>query len=171
MSCVANFVAAPATNLAVNSTMDASDANHGDGICETTPGGGICTLRAAIDEVNACGSMLDVLLPAGTYTLTLAGRGDDRNATGDLDIRNAVRVIGAGRDLTVINGDWLDRVIDICPLGSCDATTVVELQQLTVRNGEVAGLVDAEVNGTYLTHRRGVHIGGTTFPPSTVAIL
>ncbi|HTO74935.1 MAG TPA: CSLREA domain-containing protein, partial [Thermoanaerobaculia bacterium] len=36
----------------VNSTGDAHDANPGDGICETAPGNGVCTLRAAIDEAN-----------------------------------------------------------------------------------------------------------------------
>jgi CSLREA domain-containing protein len=43
---------ASASVFTVNSTGDASDANPGDGVCETsTPGE--CTLRAAIEEANA----------------------------------------------------------------------------------------------------------------------
>src|SRR5207244_9879942 len=36
--------------LIVNSTADTSDSSPGDGVCD---GGGICTLRAAIEEANA----------------------------------------------------------------------------------------------------------------------
>jgi CSLREA domain-containing protein len=41
-----------ATGFIVNSTADGSDATPGDNVCEVTTGGGICTLRAAIDEAN-----------------------------------------------------------------------------------------------------------------------
>src|SRR5262245_41978390 len=37
----------------VNSTGDQPDINPGNGICETTASGGVCTLRAAIQEANA----------------------------------------------------------------------------------------------------------------------
>jgi CSLREA domain-containing protein len=39
--------------IVVNSAGDASDANPGDGVCATS--GGVCTLRAAIQEANADG--------------------------------------------------------------------------------------------------------------------
>jgi len=46
--------AAPTTTLVVNSTdWGGPDANPGDGVCETAPGNGVCTLRAAIEESNA----------------------------------------------------------------------------------------------------------------------
>lgn len=37
----------------VTSTGDESDINPGDGLCQTTLGGGVCTLRAALEEANA----------------------------------------------------------------------------------------------------------------------
>ena len=37
----------------VNTTADDSDANAGDGLCETNPGNSVCSLRAAIEEANA----------------------------------------------------------------------------------------------------------------------
>ena len=45
--------------LTVNSTADSADSSPGDGVCETAPGNGECTLRAAIQEVNA-GSATDI---------------------------------------------------------------------------------------------------------------
>ena len=56
---------------------------------------GDCSLREAIESANtdaaadACfpGSGPDVIaVPAGTYTLSIAGANEDANATGDLDI-------------------------------------------------------------------------------------
>ena len=45
--------AAPPGTHTVNNIGDGSDANPGDGVCETAAGNGICTLRAAIEEANA----------------------------------------------------------------------------------------------------------------------
>ncbi len=42
---------ASAATFTVNSTLDTSDVNLGDGVCGT--GSGVCTLRAAIEEGNA----------------------------------------------------------------------------------------------------------------------
>jgi CSLREA domain-containing protein len=58
----------------VDSTIDDTDINPGDGICSNAPVGGVCTLRAAIVEANALpnlpSSTPDTTVPAGTYTLT-----------------------------------------------------------------------------------------------------
>src|SRR6516164_5100449 len=43
---------AQAAVFTVNSPFDVSDSNAGDGVCETAPGNGVCTLRAAIEETN-----------------------------------------------------------------------------------------------------------------------
>ena len=43
---------APLAGFSVNNVGDAGDANPGDGVCETAPGNGVCTLRAAIEESN-----------------------------------------------------------------------------------------------------------------------
>ncbi|MCA9927283.1 MAG: CSLREA domain-containing protein, partial [Anaerolineales bacterium] len=71
-------------NLIVNSIADVTDANPGDGICETSPGNAICTLRAAIQEANALPGEDTIQLPAGTYTLT----------SGELAITDNVTIIG-----------------------------------------------------------------------------
>jgi len=47
--------------ITVNSPSDVVDANPGDGICETAPGNGVYTVRAAIMEANHT--------PSGTVTI------------------------------------------------------------------------------------------------------
>ena len=63
------FLASPAfaATFTVDSSVDAVDANPGDGICDD--GGGACTLRAAVMEANAFAGMDAIDIPAGTYDL------------------------------------------------------------------------------------------------------
>ena len=79
----------------------------------TTADGVAGSLRAAIIEANASKGHDTIIVPAGTYTLTLAGANEDDAATGDLDIRNGMTISGAGADTTVIDGGGLDRVFQI----------------------------------------------------------
>src|SRR5687767_9595481 len=65
--------AAPDDAFVVNSSADAPDGAVGDGACETVPGNGACTLRAAVQEANAFANSDTINLPAGTYTLTRTG--------------------------------------------------------------------------------------------------
>ena len=58
-------------NYTVNDTGDAGDATPGDGIC-MTPGGG-CTLRAAIEEVNAAPGCANNIGFSVTDTINMSG--------------------------------------------------------------------------------------------------
>ena len=60
---------ADAITFAVNNTADVVDAAPGNGVCATA--GGVCTLRAAIQEANADPGGDTITLPAGTYKLIL----------------------------------------------------------------------------------------------------
>jgi CSLREA domain-containing protein len=86
--------AAWAASFTVNSTADAVDAKPGDGICATATG--TCTLRAAIQEANALTGADTVIVPAGTYILTIPGRGETAAVAGDLDITDDLALAGAG---------------------------------------------------------------------------
>jgi CSLREA domain-containing protein len=55
----------------VNSSGDGSDINQGNNVCETGPGNGVCTLRAAIQEANARAGIQWISFSAD-YTLTPA---------------------------------------------------------------------------------------------------
>jgi CSLREA domain-containing protein len=117
--------AAPARAAVYTVTKTADTA---DGACNSD-----CSLREAILAANANHGADFILLPAGTYTLTLAGAGEDQGATGDLDIRDDVAIVGASAASTILDGGQLDRVLDI-PAG-----IHVEIQGVTIRNGRVAG--------------------------------
>ena len=84
IAIVGYFAAAPqsaaATTFTVNSTVDAPDANPGDGICDD--GLGNCTLRAAVTESNFIGGANVITVPAGTYLLTIGPFDDEFNAAG-----------------------------------------------------------------------------------------
>lgn len=96
-----------------NATFDLGDIVKGDGICAffgTAPGA--CTLRAAIQEANALPGTDLILLPAGTYVLSLVGQDDDATY-GDLDVTGAVGIFGAGPGESVVDADGVDRIFDI----------------------------------------------------------
>jgi len=145
-----------AATIAVNSTLDAVDANPADGICQTATAGQ-CTLRAAIQTANASLAVADtVTLPAGTYTLTIAGRGETAAATGDLNINGlggALTITGAGATTTIIDGGALDGVFET------RVAAVVTISDITIRNGNNIGGLGGGIhvgNGTTVTLNRSV---------------
>ncbi len=115
----------------VDSTADSVDANPGDGIVADSLGR--ATLRAAVMEANAspCGAIID--LSAVSVTLAIPGAFEDGSTTGDLDIASEVSIFGAGRDVTRVSGNGLDRVFDVRPGGS------LTLSDLEVSGGLVNG--------------------------------
>ncbi len=115
----------------VTDTADATDANPGNGVVDD--GTGKATLRASIQEANARPGDDIIVLGPGTYSLTLPGTAENDSETGDLDIADALLIIGAGSGSTVIDGQQLDRVFHVLP--GVHAT----LQNLTVRNGSAVG--------------------------------
>ena len=127
--CIGLAATAHGTTITVNSTDDSLAVD------------GNCTLREAIIAANtdaavdACpaGSGADVVVvPAGTYTLTLVGADEDAAATGDLDVTADLEIDGAGAATTVIDGNSTDRVLDIDPAG---AGLTVLISGVTLQHG------------------------------------
>jgi len=120
----------------VTQNSDAVDANPGDGKCDadSAKAGDQCTLRAAIMESNEIQGNNIVLLPSGTFTLTLGGNEEESTRTGDLDILENLNLKGSGSDKTKIDGGLLDRVFDIKSTGQL--ATVVTISGITISNGE-----------------------------------
>jgi hypothetical protein len=142
----APHIASPAT-FTVNRTTDFADAIPGDGRCETAPGNGLCTLRAAIEEINALDesniltdpqSMIN--LPAGTYRLT----------RGELEITVSLALQGAGPNSTIIDGDHQFRVFLISK-GKGGQSRIASISGVKVTHGSVGfaggGIsIDSETN-------------------------
>lgn len=106
-----------AASFAVDDSADAPDLTPGDGVCATA--GATCTVRAAVQEANALAGPDDVVVPAGTYVLTL----------GALAIASDLSLTGAGADQVAIDGNAASGVLTVAP-----GTTVL-VAALTVRNG------------------------------------
>ncbi len=120
----------PELVFTVNSFADTIDVNLADLLALDINNN--TTLRAAIQESNARPGAERIDLPAGTFSLTQVGFNEDASYTGDLDITGTVRIVGAGRDQTIIDAGDLDRVFHI--LSSAN----VILSNLTIQNGFMA---------------------------------
>jgi CSLREA domain-containing protein len=123
------FEVLPPVVFNVDTPDDGVDANPGDLTCATAAGG--CTLRAAIQETNALPGGDRVILPSGTYRLTISGANEDAASTGDLDITQDLAIEGAGAESTIIDGNASDRVFEIA--SGAEAT----ISGVTIRNGRV----------------------------------
>lgn len=99
--------------IVVNDTGDSVPVLPGDGSAEDASGN--ITLRSAVIEANLQPGADTIELPAGTFTLSLAGINEDLAQTGDLDIRDEVTIVGAGPNLTFIDADTLDRIFEVLP--------------------------------------------------------
>lgn len=113
-----------ADDFAVTTT---SDRNNG--ACQ----GGDCSLREAIIAANLNPGADTISLPAGTFTLSIAGRGEEFADTGDLDITDSLTITGQGRDSTLIDGNGIDRVLHILP--ESESAITVTISNLAVENG------------------------------------
>lgn len=117
------MVPLPDPTFTVDTTNDVLVANA----C-STPIPGSCSLREAIEEANAAAGVDTIMVPAGTYTLTIANataNGENANATGDLDITDGVSIVGAvdinGVPTTIVQagpsaGTGIDKVFSVNPL-------------------------------------------------------
>ncbi len=121
----------PLAVFTVNTTVDAAGASCG----------GSCSLRQAISAANAAGGANTINVPAGTYTLTIGNAGglnEDNNATGDLDINNALTLVGAGAATTIIQAgttatNGIDKVIAVNPI--CVSPMNISISGVTIRFG------------------------------------
>lgn len=127
------LTAAPTATFAV----DRTDDNAAATAC--TAAANDCSLRGAITAANSAGSADTITLPAGTYTLSIAGTLEDANATGDLDILDSVTIQGVSENTVIINGNGIDRVFDIVPFGS--GTRNVSFIDVTIQNGTAPSAV------------------------------
>ena len=93
----------------VNTTLDTVAVDLRTGKDAT----GHISLRSAIMAADADGGSNTIKLRSGTYTLTIAGANEDASATGDLDITSNLTIKGSGSRSTIIDGNNLDRVIQI----------------------------------------------------------
>ena len=101
---------------------------------------GLWSLREAVLWANSHSADNEIVLAAGTYTLTRQGWNEDAALTGDLDITNnsSLRIVGAGQDSTTIDASGLynaglgygDRIFHLLP------EAVVSIEAVTLTGGD-----------------------------------
>jgi len=160
------FFAAPAF-AATFTVTKATDTN--DGVCDAD-----CSLREAIGAANALPGADIVTLPAGTYTLSIGGTGEDANATGDMDITGDLTVDGAGNATTIIDGGAIDRVLTVI-LGA-----IVFIDSVTIQNGNpeagagAGGILNAgtlTLTNSTVTDNTGENFGGGISNSGTLSLI
>ncbi len=113
----------------VTTVDDEVDTNLSDLSCNTTSNQ--CSLRAAIEQSNAIADGITTInIPIeGVYLLDIPGEHEQDAASGDLDIKSRIVIVGAGSDVVAIDGNSHDRVFDVHPSAN------LTLNDLTIRNG------------------------------------
>ena len=107
----------------VNTTLDTVAVDLHTGKDAT----GHVSLRSAIMAADASAGSNTIKLPNGTYKLTIAGASEDASATGDLDISGNLTIKGSSSRKTIIDGNNLDRVIQI-KKGNVTISGIVTIQ-------------------------------------------
>jgi CSLREA domain-containing protein len=123
---------------AVISVTTTDDELNSDGDCSLREAIQAANTNAAVDACTPGMGADTVLVPAGTYLLTIPGAGENGNQTGDLDILDHVTLTGDGAGLTILDGNNLDRVLHMW------TGLTVEINALTVTHGRV---VDVQGGG------------------------
>jgi len=120
-----------AIDFTVNSTADVHDAAL-DGVCETATGNGICTLRAAVEELNvADATPRRAFLPALTFVIS----------QGQLSISRAMLFQGAGMDATFVGAQV-----------SSEQRFMINSGGLTLRDTTIKGFHSGDVGGAILSN-------------------
>ncbi len=138
--------------IEVNSFQDGVDPNPGDGVV-----GGFVSgqperkLRAAVMEAGRLAGSDTIHLPAGTYSLTEQGRGEEFAVRGDLDIfdtTGTTTIRGDGPGETIIDAGLIDRIFHVTK----GATLILE--GVTIQRGSIDGSDDGGAirndNGTVI---------------------
>ena len=143
--------------LVVDTTTD--DNTPAFQVCTTAAND--CSLRGAISKANAdTTNTYTIQVPAGNYVLTLNGINEDSNATGDLDILCNLTILGAGANLTTVDGNQMDRVVHI------QGVVTVEIAAIKITGGMTgSGAYGGSEDGG------GIYIQGSLFTDDPIVTL
>jgi CSLREA domain-containing protein len=134
---------ARAADFVVDTTLDSTDSNLGNGLCGNIEGS--CSLRAAIQQANALGGgPHTIALGIHSYEVTtvqsvpLGLDEEDAAASGDLDVTSEITITGVSATSTIVEGGGdgtrADRVFHVLLGGH------LTLSHVTVRAGRAASV-------------------------------
>ncbi len=174
---------AHAATITVNTTADELNT---DGDCSLREAIYAANIDSAVDACTAGSGADTIVVPAGTYTLTIPPDGTPNDGwDGDLDVFGDLTIDGVGADTTVIEAcdsgggpcTGIDRVFHMDPFS---LGINVEMSGLTIRNGTAEGgggiysnytltLTNSTVSGNSAYYGGGIAGNYATLTNSTVS--
>ena len=148
---------ATAGSIVVN---ESADELNSDGDCSLREAITAANTDAVVDACTAGGGADTITLPAGTYTFSIAGAGENAAAAGDLDITDDLTITGDGADSTTIDAAALDRVFHVDPV---DSGITVNISGVTIQGGNPGDSGGGVQNRGNLTLERVTVTGNTAF--------
>jgi trimeric autotransporter adhesin len=135
----------PDPTFTVNRTDDPTPPASLSGVCNGVAND--CSLREAVLKANATSGTDTIMIPAGTYTLTIprsASPAYDAR-TGTLDITDSVNITGAGQNSTIVQAgtqgvrtgspNGVDKVFSFNQDITAFTDATVSVSNLTIQNG------------------------------------
>ncbi|MCF6337480.1 MAG: cadherin-like domain-containing protein [Gammaproteobacteria bacterium] len=128
-----------------------------DGSCDAD-----CSLREAIIAANTTAGKETIIVPPGTYILSIPGAGEQEGLTGDLDISDDFILLGDDAATTIIDANNLDRALDL-------SAGTGHIANISVRNGfagrELGGGIhhrsgELRIDNSIITGNRSEQYGG-----------
>jgi len=137
----------PDPTFTVNTTADLVSGNPNACLNAVA---GQCSVRQAILEANATAGTDTIMVPAGTYTLSLAKvLGDYSGNHGALYVNDSVNIVGAGQNTTIIQAG---------PLGDSSGTPN-GVDMVMAVNEDINPFTDATASISNLTLQNGHNLG------------
>lgn len=114
------------------------DELNSDGDCSLREAVQAANTNQAVDACPAGTTGQDIItLDSSTYTLSISGKNENNNRTGDLDIGADLKLVGQGATNTVIDAGQIDRIMDI--MDNLPLDVDVEITGITIQNGRNPG--------------------------------
>jgi len=142
-----------ASSITVTTTLDEvdSDTTSFDSLLLDFAAGNDISLREAIMAANAQPGADTIVLPAGSYNLTIGGNFTSGDDSGDHDITSDVTITGAGSGATTVSASGFgDRVIEVHPGAS------LNINDLTIEDGSGKNGSGISNSGTLTTNNIAV---------------
>ncbi|MBK6647638.1 MAG: sortase [Anaerolineales bacterium] len=132
-------------------------ADTNDGACDAD-----CSLREAVVAANAtAGADIITLASGSTYTLSIAGAGEDAAATGDLDITdtNSLTINTSGAGTATIDANDIDRIFHVLAGSSLNLNNITVTDGTTTLGGGLYAAGPVDITGGAFTVNRATGAG------------
>ena len=136
-----------AQSVTVNTTIDENNGNTTSiAALISTPGGAGISIREAVLAANnePSGSTVNITIPAGNYSITIAGV-DNTGQLGDIDVlvaavagNKTVNIIGAGAATTIITGLAGERIFEVHANSVAGSSIAFSITGVTLTGGSPA---------------------------------